>query len=173
MSIRKRSAIAAIVLSAAGLVSIIGEEGFTEKAVIPTKNDRPTVGFGSTYKEDGSPVQMGDTITPVQAIKRSLAHIAKDERGLKRCVTGELYQEEYDVLVDFSYQYGVATTCSSSMVRLINTGYPTAACYSYPKYKYSGGYDCSTLVNGKPNKRCWGVYSRNLERQEKCLGASK
>src|SRR3546814_1293220 len=71
MSVR-RTTVAALVLSAAGLVSIIADEGYTERAVVPTKNDRPTVGFGSTFRDDGSPVQMGDTITPAQAVKRTV-----------------------------------------------------------------------------------------------------
>jgi GH24 family phage-related lysozyme (muramidase) len=167
-----RTAIAALALSAAGLVAIINDEHYTSTAVVPTKNDRPTVGFGSTFKEDGSPVQMGDTIEPVQAVKRSLGHIQKDESKLKRCVTGPMYQAEYDVLVDFSYQYGTQATCNSSVVRHINTGRYSDSCNAYTLYKYSGGYDCSTLINGKPNKRCWGVWTRNLERKARCLEAA-
>ena len=167
----KRTSIAALALSAAALVGIISEEGFTENAVIPTKNDRPTVGFGATFREDGTPVKMGDTITPGQAVKRTLAHIGKDEQGIKRCVTGPMSQAEYDILVDFSYQYGVKRTCESGMVLNTNAGNYEAACHSYTLYKRSGGYDCSTLINGKPNKRCWGVWTRNLERRDRCLAA--
>lgn len=167
----RRSAIAVLSLSAVGLIAIITEEGYTERAVVPTKNDRPTVGFGSTFREDGSPVQITDTITPVPALRRSAAHIAKDEAGLKRCVTAPMHQREYDVLVDFAYQYGVSTTCNSSMVRYTNAGNYAAACRAYTLYRFSGGYDCSTLVNGRPNKRCWGVWTRNLERRDRCLEA--
>lgn len=169
--IRQRSAIAALVLSAAGLIGIVSQEGFTERAVVPTKNDRPTNGFGGTFNEDGSPVKMGDTIKPVPALQRSLSHIAKDEDGLKRCVTGQMTQGEYDILVDFSYQYGVRATCASSMVRHINSGNYVSACNAYTMYKFSGGYDCSTTINGKPNTRCWGVWTRNLKRMDKCLEA--
>lgn len=168
---RMRLAVAALSFSAAGLVALVTEEHWSGTAVIPTKNDRPTVGFGSTFREDGSPVQLGDTIDPPKAVARSYGHIAKDEAGLKRCVTGELSQVEYDILVKFTYQYGVAATCNSAMVRHINAGRYAQACKSYPLYKMSGGYDCSTLVNGQPNKRCWGVWQRNLERQAQCLAA--
>lgn len=169
--IARRSAIAALTLSAAGLIAIIADEGYTERAVVPTKNDRPTNGFGGTFNEDGSPVKLGDTIKPVPALKRSLAHISKDEARLKQCVTGALTQGEYDVLVDFAYQYGTAATCSSSVVRFANAGRYADACHAYTRFKYSGGYDCSTLINGQPNKRCWGVWTRNLARRDKCLEA--
>ncbi|XVJ69956.1 MAG: lysozyme [Rhizobacter sp.] len=162
-----RLAVSALSVSLAAFVGLVAHESYTDEAVIPTKNDRPTVGFGSTFRDDGSPVQMGDTITPPKAVARSAAHIAKDEAGLKRCVTGNLSQAEYDILVDFTYQYGVATTCSSSMVREINAGNYVAACNAYTLYKRSGGFDCS--IPG--NKVCAGVWKRSLERQTKCLSA--
>ena len=162
-----RIAFAALTLSAAGFAGLVLEESYTTNAVIPTKGDRPTVGFGSTFRDDGTPVQMGDTITPARAIARSVAHIAKDESGLKRCVTGAMSQVEYDILVKFSYQYGVAATCNSSMVRNVNAGNYARACEGYTLYKFSAGFDCST----PGNRVCGGVWTRNLERREQCLAA--
>ena len=162
-----RIAFAALTLSAAGFAGLVLEESYTTNAVIPTKGDRPTVGFGSTFRDDGTPVQMGDTITPARAIARSVAHIAKDESGLKRCVTGAMSQVEYDILVKFSYQYGVAATCNSSMVRNVNAGNYARACEGYTLYKFSAGFDCST----PGNRVCGGVWTRNLERRDQCLAA--
>lgn len=167
---------AALAFSAAGFVTLTEEEQFVAKAMIPTKNDVPTVCFGMTWRPDGSRVKLGDTCTPVEGLQRSLAHISKEEAALKQCVTGEMTQGEYDVLVDFAYQYGVSTTCKSSMVAFINTGYHEMACHAYTMYKKSGGYDCSTMIkdkNGKlvRNKRCWGVWERNLARRDSCLKA--
>jgi GH24 family phage-related lysozyme (muramidase) len=156
-------------LSAAGFVAIVMQEGYTDRAIIPTKNDRPTLGFGSTFREDGSPVLPGDTITPPKAVARSAAHIARDEKTLKPCVSGMLTQGEYDVLIDFAYQYGVAATCRSSIVKHINAGRYAEACEAYTLYRFSGGYDCST----PGNRVCAGVWTRNLERKNKCLAAGK
>lgn len=167
--IKRRIQIAALSLSAAGLIALVAQEGYTDKAMIPTPGDRPTVGFGSTFREDGSAVQMGDKIDPVKALKRSQAHIAKDELGLKKCVTADLYQYEYDMLVDHAYQYGVAKTCDSSIVALANAGRYTESCDAYLKYRFSQGRDCSNPVNWGP-RGCKGVYTRSLERREKCLG---
>lgn len=170
--IRPRLPIASLVLSAMGFAGIAINEHYTDTAVIPTKNDRPTVGLGSTFRDDGSPVQMGDTITPVAAIVRSVNHIAKDEAGLKRCVTAPMSQAEYDILVDFAYQYGVPTACRSSIVLHTNAGRYADACRAYLKYKFSGGYDCSTLIDGRPNRRCWGVWKRSVDRAARCLEAT-
>jgi lysozyme len=161
-----RIAIAALSLSASALVGLAVHEGYTDNAIIPVKNDRATYGFGSTFRMDGSPVQMGDKTNPVESLQRTLAHIQKDELGIKQCVTAPLFQHEYDTMVDFSYQYGVRTLCRSSMVRFANAGDYERSCNSYLLYKYAGGYDCST----PGNRRCYGVWARQLERQKKCLG---
>lgn len=168
---KPRVLVAALSVSAAAFGALVTHEAYTDKAVIPTKGDRPTVGFGSTFDEKGAPVRMGDTITPVQAVQRSLAHIAKDETRLKSCVTAPLSQGEYDVLVSFAYQYGSKVACESSVVRLINAQRYAEACDAYLLYKRAAGYDCSTLIDGEPNKRCWGVWERSLWRQRACLEA--
>jgi len=162
-----RYAIGGLSLSAAAFVALLATEYYTSNAVIPTKNDRPTVGFGSTFRDDGSPVKLGDTITPTQAVIRSYNHILKSESALKRCVTTPVNQVEFDLLTDFTYQYGVSATCKSSIVKNINNHKYREACEAYTLYKFSGGYDCS-IPN---NKVCAGVWKRNLERRDKCIAA--
>lgn len=164
MAIERRH-VAALTVSAAMVVGLWISEGYTDKAIVPVKGDYRTNGFGTRFNEDGSPVKMGDHTTPVAAAKRSLSHIQKDERGLKRCVTAPLSQGEYDLMMDFSYQYGVARLCSSSMVRLANAGDYTGSCRGYLQYKKVAGYDCST----PGNKRCWGVWERSVDRYQKCM----
>lgn len=163
----KRSHVAGLALSASALVGLIAHEGYTDKAVVPVKGDRPTVGFGSTFKEDGTPVKMGDTITPQKAVARSLAHIQKDESKLKQCVTAPLSQAEYDLMVDFAYQYGTAALCASTIVKQANSGNYVESCKSYLLYKKVAGYDCST----PGNKRCPGVWTRSQERYNTCMAA--
>jgi lysozyme len=168
-TIKQRIAVAFLSFSAAAFIGLATKEGYTDKAVIPTKNDRPTVGFGSTFDEQGRPVKMGDTITPVQAVQRSLAHIQKDETALKKCVTAPLHQVEYNTMVDFSYQYGSDTLCKSSVVRLANAGDYAGSCRAYLQYRYSGGFDCS--IPG--NKVCAGVWGRSQDRYNTCMGEQK
>lgn len=161
-----RYKIAGMGASAALLVALATHEGYTPTAVIPVKGDVPTVGFGSTVKEDGVPVRMGDTTTPVQALQRTLAHIQNDESGIKRCVTAPLAQAEYDVMVDFSYQYGVKALCSSSIAKLANAGDYVGSCQAYAKFRYVSGRDCAIRSNG-----CYGVWTRQQARIAKCTGA--
>jgi lysozyme len=163
-----RVGIGALALSAAGLVGLIAHEGYTERAVIPVKGDRPTVGFGSTFRDDGAPVQMGDTITPPKAVARSLAHVQRDESRLKKCVTAPLHQAEYDLLVDHAYQYGAVATCGSAIVRHTNAGRYADACAAYLQWRFVKKRDCSVRSNG-----CYGVWTRSQERQARCLEAQR
>jgi len=170
-----RTKVAGLGASAALLVALVANEGYTPTAVIPVKGDVPTVGFGSTIRDDGTPVQMGDTTTPVKALQRTLAHIQKDESGIKRCVTAALTQAEYDTMVDFSYQYGVRALCSSSIVKLANSGDYTGSCRAYAEYRMVKTpcppgvpgvcrRDCSIRSNG-----CYGVWTRQQARISKCM----
>ena len=165
----QRTAITSLAASAVLLVALVQDEGYTDKAVIPVQGDRPTVGFGSTFREDGAPVQIGDTITPPQALARTLAHVQKDERGIKSCVTAPLTQTDYDLMVDFSYQYGTRALCKSSIVSHANAGRYLESCEAYLFYRKVAGYDCST----PGNRRCPGVWRRSQERYSKCMEAQQ
>jgi GH24 family phage-related lysozyme (muramidase) len=173
MALQPRQKIATLVLSASALVGLVMQEGWSPIATIPTKNDRATVGFGSTFKEDGSAVKLGETITPQKALARTLNHVGKDELKIKQCVTAPLNQTEYDILTDFAYQYGTSALCRSSIVRHANAGNYAASCEAYKQFRFAANYDCSTLINGQPNKRCWGVWTRSKERRDKCVGAQQ
>lgn len=161
-----RNAIAALSVSAAAFVALMNSEGWTERAIIPVPGDVPTVGPGLTKRADGSPVQMGDTIKPLEGVQRSLAHIQKDEQGIKACVTAPLSQTEFDLLISFAYQYGVPTLCKSSIVREANAGNYAASCEGYLKYRFVAGRDCSL-----PDSGCRGVWLRSQERHSKCMAA--
>lgn len=167
MSVKQRVALAALSISAVAYVGLIKDEGYTATAVIPTKNDRPTNGFGSTFDDQGNPIKMGDTVTPVQAVQRSLRHIQKDEARIKECIKVPLSQVEYDTVVNFAYQYGTTALCKSSIAKAANAGDYAGSCRGYLQYRFAGGYDCST----PGNKVCAGVWKRSQERYMTCMGA--
>lgn len=163
---KARIIVASLTLSAAALIGIAVEEGYTERAIIPTKNDRPTLGYGSTFHADGTPVKMGDKTDPVRALVTLQAHISKEEASFQRSLVGaSLYQHEYDAYMDFVYQFGQGKWWGSSMRKHVLAGEYRKACDALLLYKFSGGYDCST----PGNKRCRGVWDRQLERHKKCV----
>lgn len=160
--------VGALSLSASALIGLAKHEGFTPQAVIPTKGDVPTVGFGSTRHEDGSRVKMGDAVTPVQALQKLQAHVSKEEAIFKASLPGvKLTQAEYDLYMDWVYQYGTGAWQKSSMRKLLLRGQNRKACDALLRYRFVAGYDCST----PGNKRCAGVWTRQQERHHKCLEA--
>jgi lysozyme len=161
-----RIAVSGLSVSAALIVALAVGEGYVGEAMIPTKDDRPTVGFGSTFKADGTPVKMGDRTDPVRALMTMHAHLSREERAFRTSLPGvALTQGEYDLYMDFVYQYGTATWSSSSMRRQLLAGEYRAACDALLKYRFAAGFDCST----PGNKRCAGVWARQQERHAKCL----
>jgi GH24 family phage-related lysozyme (muramidase) len=163
-----RIAVAALTLSAAGFAGLAVDEGYTDRAVVPLPGDRPTVGLGSTWRDDGTPVQPGDTITPVAAIQRAVIHIGKDEARLRKCMAGALMtQGEWDVLVNHSFQYGSAKTCSSTVARLTREGRHAEACQAYLAWRFFQGRDCRDPASG-----CRGVWLRAQERAQRCAEAA-
>lgn len=162
-----RKAYAAIGISAAMLVAWVTNEGYVETASVPTKNDRCTNGYGSTFDEQGRPIECGEKTDPVTALRRAYVLMEQKRSVLSRCITGLVSDEEAKLLNDFAGQYGEKATCKSSMVKYINAGEYKKSCEAYTLYKYAGGYDCST----PGNKRCSGVWNRSLWRRAQCLEA--
>lgn len=165
---RIRTAVAGLSISAAAFVGMLQSEGFSSVAIIPTIGDRPTVGFGSTFYEDGSPVKMGDKITPQRAVQLAHNHTSKEEQAFRASLPNvALFQEEYDLYLDFVYQFGMGNWNKSAMRKNLLAGNYIKACAGLLQYRYSAGFDCST----PGNKRCWGVWDRQKKRYEKCMGA--
>lgn len=157
-------------IGAAIIAAWIAFEGFTPGPVIPTKGDVPTIGHGSTQYEDGTRVTMQDE--PIS--RKRAAELATNllEQQYGKCVRESLGGTpvnvvEFSQAVDFSGQYGCATWRQSSMLRLTKQGQYASACGAYLRYRFAAGYDCST----PGNKRCMGVWTRQLERYEACMGA--
>lgn len=180
-----RQLVAGMAISAAAFIGIVVSEGYTDKAVIPTKNDRPTKGFGSTFNADGSAVKLGEVTTPVRALITAQAHISKEEHKFRDSLPGvKLYQGEYDVAMNWVYQYGSAAWLSSGMRSSYLVGDYSAACTAYLEYRFvttdkpTKGWTPYTK-NGKTrykfdcctpgNKTCMGVCTRQQERNKQCL----
>lgn len=167
-ALRQRIAVTVLSLSAAGFATWQASEGFTPVAVIPTKGDVPTLGHGSTRYEDGSPVRMGDTITPARAEVLARNLNSQAEKQFAASLPGvKLYQAEFDEYMDFVGQYGIGTWRKGSPRKSLLAGNYAQACNDLLKYRYAAGFDCST----PGNKRCAGVWARQLERHAKCMAA--
>lgn len=167
-----RKAAATLAISAVAFAGILTREGFEPAAMIPVPEDRPTYGYGSTFRPDGSPVKMGDTITRTAARELAQRDVkSKYEAGIKACAGGiVMYQHEYDSLVDLAYNMGTATVCKSGIVRKFRAGDYAGGCGVIKQYKFVQGRDC-TLPQ---NKHFCGGIPKDRERVFKmCMGVGQ
>lgn len=159
-AMQSRTTIAALTLSAAGLVGIALHEGYSERAIIPVKGDVPTIGFGST-----AGVKPGDTTTPPQALARALTDVQRFEGALKQCVRVPLHTWEYDAYVSFVYNVGAGAFCRSTLVKKLNAYDYAGACAELPKWTYYQGKNCAAPENAR---LCGGLAARRRAEYRLC-----
>lgn len=169
MSNKTKISVILLAASAAFFTLVKNDEGFTARPMIPVAGDRPTQGHGATFKPDGTAVKMSDPAISRETADKWLRHdVGKREILFKNTLQGvKLSQAEYDLYLDFSYQYGTTAFANSSMLRNLKAGNYKAACDSLLKYKYVAKRDCSIRSNG-----CYGVWTRQVERHNKCVGVN-
>lgn len=168
---KNRLPVGLLTLSATAFVALLASEGYSPIAYIPTQGDKLTIGFGTTVHEDGTPVTSSDRTDPVKAVIAAQAHIGKDEQAFRETLPGvSLSQAEYDLYLDFTYQYGIGSWRSSSMRRHLQAGEYRAACDALLKWRFQDGSDCKLPQNWGP-KGCKGVWTRQQERHAKCMAA--
>ena len=152
--IQSRTTLAALALSAAGLVGIALNEGYSDRAIVPVAGDVPTIGFGTT---DG--VKPGDTITPPKALERALRDVQKFEGAVKQCVTVPLTQYEYDAYISLAYNIGPTNFCGSTLVRKLNAQDYAGACREILRWD---------RFKGQPLA---GLTARRQREYQQCTGA--
>jgi len=132
-----------------------------------------TIGVGTTVYPSGQKVKITDKpITHKQATEYLQFHMKGDASVINQSLRGiKLSQDEYDVYADFVYQYGRASWSNSSMLRNLKQGKYVQACNSLLLYKFitknGKKVDCSIGSN-----KCSGVWTWQVKRNKKCLGAN-
>lgn len=149
-----RQAVAALALSAAGLVGIVSWEGYRDRTYIPVPGDVPTIGFGRT---DG--VKVGERTDPIKELRLSVAHIAKDESVLRKCIKVPMHQHEWDAHVSIAYNVGPYKWCKSTSVRKLNEGDYKGSCLEMLRWDKGPG---GVVLKGLQNRR--------KHESDQCLG---
>lgn len=162
-----------LLASVALFAALEASEGFVPQAMKPVPEDRWTYGYGSTFKEDGSPVQPGDRITRKDA--RTLMEIkVRDEfQPIIHACAGDIpmTQYEFDVLIDLSYNIGAKKICGYSIIRKFRAGDYDAGCASILTIDWLNGKKCSVDNNVKKVPGCKGILNRRHDQFQMCKGA--
>jgi GH24 family phage-related lysozyme (muramidase) len=172
-----RVAIAALVLSATGLVYIAQREGYSEQAYADPVHGAqvPTAGFGAT----GPDITMGSTLAPVRALVRLRADASEQEVALRHCLGDvALLQREWDALVGLAYNTGATSVCKnnartgpSTIVRRLQAGDYAGACDAFLLYDRAGPVRRPQDRCSHPdNRTCRGVWTDRQRLRAMCLG---
>lgn len=149
-----RTALAALTLSASALVGIAVHESYRDTAYLPTPNDVPTIGFGTT---EG--VKRGDKITVERALVRLLSDADKHQARLKACIGDvPLHQHEWDAYVSWAYNVGTGAACGSTLVRKLKAGDYAGACAELLRWDKQAGI------------RLRGLTVRRQAEYKQCMG---
>lgn len=149
--------IAALTLSAAGLIGLAVSEGWEPVARAPVPGDVPTGGFGSTRAESG-PMPAGERIDPVRALILLKRDAAEAERAVRRCTPVPMHPHEFDAAVQLTYNIGGQAYCQSTVARRFNAG------------DYAGACEAFVMWNQFKGKPLPGLTLRRQRERAQCLG---
>lgn len=110
-------------INAAGLSLIKSSEGFSASPYPdPATHAKPyTIGYGSTYYENGTPVTLADPpITEQRASDLLLGLLNHYELGVDSMTTDNINGNQFSALVSFSYNVGLANLKSSTLLKKVN-----------------------------------------------------
>jgi lysozyme len=107
-------------ISNLGLELIKKYEGFKAKAYLCPANVI-TIGYGSTYYENGTKVKLTDPlITKERATELLEALLVSYERSVDSYCVDTINQNQFDALCSFAYNCGVGNLKSSTLLKKVN-----------------------------------------------------
>jgi len=121
-------------------------EGFSSK---PYKCPAgiPTIGYGSTFYEDGTKVKMTDeAITEARGMDL-LENVVNDfAKQVNKLIKVEITQNQYDAIVDFAYNVGTGNLASSTLLKKVNAKLFNEAAEQFPRWNKANGVVLSGLT---------------------------
>ncbi len=149
-------------LSDLGLAEIKVHEGLRLTAYLDDAGV-PTIGYGSTKYENGSAVQMGDTIDFVRAEALLRHHILQRiELPLKPLLKVAVSNDQYDALVSLIYNIGIGSFTTSTLLRKLNAGDVVGAADEFVKWRNAGGRANKGLLRRRAKEMELFLFGRSM-----------
>jgi GH24 family phage-related lysozyme (muramidase) len=132
-------------ISKTGIDLIKSFEGCSLKAYLcPAKVW--TIGWGTTGTVDSKKIGAGMTITQSKADSLLTSRLVSYENAVKKYVTYNINQNQYDALVSFTYNCGAGALQKSDLLKHLNKGNVTAAANQFDLWTRGGGVVLAGLV---------------------------
>lgn len=110
----------------------------------------PTICYGHT----GPDVRMGMRATEEECKRLLNGDLTSHWVGVRKCIKVPLHVHEAAAITSFAFNVGVAATCQSTMLRLLNAGEPPAVwCAQMHRWVYATKLGMKFLLNGLVNRR--------------------
>jgi lysozyme len=109
----------------------------------------PTIGYGSTYYENGNKVKMTDAPITKQRAETLFQIVADDfAKRVVPLVTKPITQNQFNALVSFAFNVGVQALRNSTLLRLVNIN-PNDAniANQFLRWNKAGGVEVQGLTN--------------------------
>jgi lysozyme len=138
---------------------IKSKEGLSLVAYRPIPTDKPTIGYGSTYYIDGTPVTMGDKIDLESANHIFEYHLDSFVRQLNDITPAGTTQNQFDAILSLCYNIGFRNFATSTSGKLYKEGQDIAR--RILLWNLSGGKPVKGLTNRRIQERAiyeYGLY---------------
>jgi lysozyme len=108
----------------------------------------PTIGYGNTYYPDGTRVTLLDKeITEQQAFDMFKEIADRFAKKVSRLVTSPINQNQFNALVSFSYNVGLANFMKSTLLKKVNANHNDASITNeFFKWNKAGGKELRGLT---------------------------
>lgn len=131
-----------------GLDLIAEFEGLRLKPYLCSANV-PTIGYGSTFYENGTKVKLIDAPITKQRAEQLLQHTAdKFAEKVAKLITKPITQNQFNALVSFAFNVGITALQNSTLLRLVNNN-PNDAniAKQFLRWNKAGGREVQGLTN--------------------------
>lgn len=136
-----------LTVSTAGLLFIATHEGTVSTAYRDSAGI-PTICTGHTKG-----VKMGQKATRTQCEQFLMDDLADAEKSVQGCTHVPVTQEQFDVLVSFTFNVGGNAYCNSTLAKKLNAGDCKGAASEFSRWNRAGGRVIQGLKNRREDER--------------------
>ncbi|CAI0897112.1 lysozyme [Serratia grimesii] len=112
-----------------------------------------TIGYGWTQPVDGKKIVRGMVIDQETADRLLKCGVVQYEQGVNQLVKVKISQGQFDALVSFSYNLGLRSLSTSTLLRKLNSGDKQGAAAEFDKWVNAGGVKLDGLVKRRAAER--------------------